>query len=531
MEARRSQQAPARRCDEVLDDGAEQLFCDIHTHNPLDFPGYSEKIAGLQERTGQEDAVVCYRGAIAGHPVVCVEMLKEFMMASMGTTVGETVCRAAEQALEDAVPLIVFCASGGARMQEGMYSLMQMVKTSAAVRRLQAAGGLYIAVLTNPTTGGVTASFAMQGDIILAEPDALIGFAGPRVIEQTIGRKLPPGFQRSEFQLEHGFVDAIVPRSELRSTLARILDLHSSAGPQNLRDRHPVLDTGSIPADAANGADVSAQGCSTDDLNPVSPLSPYQQVEIARMASRPHVRDFIAALFGDFIELHGDRLFADDRALITGIGTFEGQPVSVAGHVKGSDLNSNMACNFGMPGPEGYRKFIRVARAAEKFGRPLITFIDTPGAYPGAEAEERGQGEAIAQSIYTLSGLRTPIIAVLTGEGGSGGALALGVADYIIMLEHAVYSVLSPEGFASILWKDAKRSKEACDVMRLTSSDLLGFGMVDAVVPEPATGAQEDPDTVMAAIEKLIAAELPRLSALSPEQLVEQRYQRFRRFV
>ncbi|MDR2587401.1 MAG: acetyl-CoA carboxylase carboxyl transferase subunit beta [Coriobacteriales bacterium] len=215
------------RIDEVLDlKTGRRLFADLVTNDPLDFPGYTEKIAELTKRSGYTDAVLCKTGAIEGMPVICVELLPEFLMGSMGIIVGETVTRAAEYAAVSRTPLIIFSASGGARMQEGMFSLMQMAKTTAALQRLGESGVFYISVLTHPTTGGVTASFASLGDIILAEPQALIGFAGPRVIEQTIGSKLPEGFQRAEFQLAHGFVDAVVERAQLRTTLAHLLRLH-----------------------------------------------------------------------------------------------------------------------------------------------------------------------------------------------------------------------------------------------------------------------------------------------------------------
>lgn len=258
--------------------------------------------------------------------------------------------------------------------------------------------------------------------------------------------------------------------------------------------------------------------------------TPQQQVELARRADRPHLRSFIDGLFEDFFETHGDRHYADDRALITGIASFMGIPVTVAGHVKGVGLTENVACNFGMPHPEGYRKFLRAIKQAEKFGRPVITFIDTPGAYPGAEAEQRGQGEAVARCLFELSELKVPIVVVVTGEGGSGGALALGLGDYIIMFEHAVYSVLSPEGFASILWKDSKRSAEAADVMKLTSDDLRRYGMLDVVVPEPEGSIAANPTQAIEALRPLLHDALSSLSKLDTTTLLHRRYEKYRKF-
>ena len=534
---------PKSRISEVLDArSAVALFEDIKASNPLDFPGYSEKLADLQRRSGKPDAFNCAEGTIEGQRVVCAELVCEVLMGSMGTAVGEAICRSAEHALEHNLPLITFAASGGARMQEGMFSLMQMAKTSAAIRRFSDAGGLYISVLTHPTTGGVTASFASLGDIILAEPKALIGFAGPRVIEQTIGSTLPEGFQRSEFQLAHGFVDAIVPRSNMRETLAHLLSLHqkkaavSSAPQGNTDSNNNNNETTGVPLlnEEPAGLDIAIQNAITLEANRAAktsnPLTPAQHVEIARNAARPHAKAFIGQLFEGFIELHGDRSFADDRALLCGLAKFEGIPVTVAAHLKGTDLTENIACNFGMPHPEGYRKFIRLIKQAEKFNRPIVTFIDTPGAYPGAQAEERGQGEAIARCLFELSGLKVPVIAIITGEGGSGGALALGVADQVFMYEYAVYSVLSPEGFASILWKDAKRSGEACDVMKLTAQDLLGFEMIDTIIAEPEGGAHNDPQLAIETLRPYVHKALKNLSTIDEDTLLETRFKRYRKF-
>jgi len=501
------------RIDEVLDPrSATLLFDDIVSADPLEFPGYADKVTELARRTRRPDAFICAKGTIEGRPVVCAELIPEFLMGSMGTAVGEAVCRSAEYALEQRIPLIIFSASGGARMQEGMFSLMQMAKTSTAIRRLSDAGILYISVLTHPTTGGVTASFASLGDIILAEPDALIGFAGPRVIEQTIGSTLPEGFQRSEFQRSHGFVDSLVSRVDLRSTLSQLLKLYTA--PPN---------TGTFRSQTGSSFTQNASAL-------VSSKTPAEHVAIARNPERPHAQFFISQLFENFFELHGDRLFRDDRALIGGPALFEGMPVTVAAHIKGSNLNENIACNFGMPHPEGYRKFQRLAKQAEKFGRPLITFIDTPGAYPGMEAEERGQGEAIARCLFELSGLKVPVIAIVTGEGGSGGALALGVADRIVMFEYAIYSVISPEGFASILWKDGKRSAEASKVMKITAQDLHRFNMVDAVIKEPVGGAHKDPGACIEALRAALRDALAELCGLDSQTLLAARLEKYRKF-
>ena len=257
-------------------------------------------------------------------------------------------------------------------------------------------------------------------------------------------------------------------------------------------------------------------------------LTPAQRVALARHQDRPGTADFIAALFTDFFEQRGDRLCSDDGSILGGVALFHGQPVTVIGHRKGRTLEEHLAYHFGMPSPEGYRKAQRLMEQAEKFRRPVITFIDTPGAYPGLEAEARGQGEAIARTLALSAALTVPVISVVTGEGGSGGALALGVGNRVLMLENAVYSVLSPEGFAAILWKDSSRSDEACDVMKLTANHLLELGVIDAIIPEPAEGAHTNLHGVCKALDAVLAKELAALNKLNGQALATQRYKKFR---
>lgn len=257
-------------------------------------------------------------------------------------------------------------------------------------------------------------------------------------------------------------------------------------------------------------------------------LSSWQKVLIARHPERPNASFYIKKLFTDFIELHGDRCFRDDPSVVGGIGRFNGHAVTVISHLKGKDTKENIARNFGMAHPEGYRKAIRLMKQAEKFKRPVITLIDTPGAYPGMGAEERGQSEAIAKSIFTMAALRVPIIAVVIGEGGSGGALAFGVGDRVLMQEHAVYSVITPEGYASILWKDSSRNREAADAMKVTAQDLLALGVTDQIIPEPLGGAHRDPDASADLLGKALAANLDELLGMDADILVASRYQKFR---
>jgi acetyl-CoA carboxylase carboxyl transferase subunit alpha len=257
-------------------------------------------------------------------------------------------------------------------------------------------------------------------------------------------------------------------------------------------------------------------------------LTPWQKTQVARHPNRPYLLDYVQALFADFTELHGDRRFADDPALVCGLASFHGRPLALIGQQKGRDTKAKIHRNFGMPKPEGYRKALRVMRLAEKFGRPIVCLVDTPGAYPGMDAEERGQAEAIAYNLREMARLRTPIVVVVTGEGGSGGALAIAVGDRINMLEHSVYSVISPEGCASILWRDAGRAEQAATAMKITAPDLLGLGLIDEVVPEPPGGAHTDHETLFANLDAVLERQLLALSSVPREQLPAQRYAKFR---
>ena len=498
-----------RRVEMLADEGSfEEWDKEMDFVNPLDFKGYEEKVKSLKERTRLNEAVVTGKITINGNPAVIGVCDGRFLMASMGWIVGEKITRAVERATAEKLPVIIFACSGGARMQEGIVSLMQMEKTSAALKRHSDAGQLYISVLTDPTTGGVTASFAMLGDIILAEPKALIGFAGPRVIEQTIGQKLPKGFQRSEFLLDHGFVDRIVEREEMKDVLTQILSAHAEKG---FKDHE------------LRAASESFEKAQQDES-----LSAWDRVQLSRKKDRPVGTDYIDALFTDFMEFHGDRYFKDDHAIVGGIARFHGMPVTVIAQAKGKTTKENLDRNFSMPSPDGYRKALRLMKQAEKFHRPVICFVDTPGAFCGLEAEERGQGEAIARNLFELSGLKVPVLSVVIGEGGSGGALAMAVADEVWMLENSIYSVLSPEGFASILWKDSKRASEAAEVMKLTAGDLKRLGIIEQVIPEPEEFTDENMEDVRADLDGRIAGFLENYTEYSADELTARRYDRFR---
>ena len=504
----------------VADTGTfQEWFTDLETENPLEYPGYEEKIANLQEKTKLHEAVTVGKCMVNGLETVLGVCDARFLMGSMGYVVGEKITRAFERATEEKLPVVLFTSSGGARMQEGIVSLMQMAKTSAAIRKHSEAGLFYLPILTDPTTGGVTASFAMLGDVILAEPGALIGFAGPRVIAQTIGQKLPEGFQRAEFLVEKGMIDGVVERQELKETVWKLLKIH--------QDSMQYIHYGKTQ-NVENFPEIrSSRGKSGTDGK--SELTAWERVEISRSKERPTTLSYVQQIFDEFLELHGDRAFRDDGAVIGGIAMFGGQPVTVIGQQKGKNVKENIYRNFGMASPEGYRKALRLMKQAEKFGRPVVTFVDTPGAACGIEAEERGQGEAIARNLLEMSGIQTPMVSILIGEGGSGGALGLAVTDEVWMMENATYSILSPEGFASILWKDGKRAKEASEVMKITAKDLKKLQIIEKVIREPEPANEENLPEIAEEIREDLDGFLRKSCQKTREQIVEERYERFRR--
>ena len=516
---------PAQKRIEFLTekDSFEEWDTGLITENPLHMIGYPDRIKSLQEKTKLDEAVITGKARIGKNEVALMIMDGRFLMASMGEVVGEKIARGVERATKEKLPVVIFTCSGGARMQEGMTSLMQMAKTSAALKRHSDAGLLYITVLTDPTTGGVTASFAMLGDIILAEPKALIGFAGPRVIEQTIHKKLPKGFQRSEFLLKHGFIDKIVERKDMKIVLEQILTMH------RLTEKNSVscLETKQQLKEKYIKKSRK-QKLSPEQKRRAGKKTAWERVQTSREKARPVGEDYINGLFEEFIEFHGDRNFGDDAAICGGIAYFQGQPVTVIAQMKGKSTAENIERNFGMPEPEGYRKALRLMKQAEKFHRPIICFVDTPGAFCGMEAEERGQGEAIARNLYEMSALKTPILSVLIGEGGSGGALAMAVADEVWILENAVYSILSPEGYAAILWKDGSQAARAAKAMKLTSYDLYKAGFVEKIILEPESYTLDSIMNVFDNLEENISIFLENSKTIAEEERVEKRYQRFR---
>jgi acetyl-CoA carboxylase carboxyl transferase alpha subunit/acetyl-CoA carboxylase carboxyl transferase beta subunit len=540
-----------------------ELDPDMRSADPLEFVSrgkrYPDRLAEARESADLLEAVIYGTARLEGQPIVLTVMDPAFLGASMGSVVGEKIARSFERALAERSALVIFAASGGARMHEGLFSLMQMAKTSAAAARLAEAGLPFICVCTDPTYAGVTASFVSIADVIIGEPGAAIGFAGPRVIEQTTKHKVAADERDSRFMLQHGMIDMEVPRPELRHVIGRLVGLLTkapavgappapapAAEPAEFKPAKPLpfeRGIGDIEhrlADARKHAARGDQGAAAraEQLEgqrqallaqAYSALRAWDRVQVARHPNRPHLDDVIAGAFSEFVELHGDRRFGDDPAIVGGPARLAGRPVMIIGHQKGRDTRDNVKRNFGMAHPEGYRKAQRLMKLAERFGLPVVCFPDTPGASPVMDDESRGQAEAIASNILCMLNLRVPVVVTILGEGGSGGALAIGVGDRVLMLEHAVYSVASPEGCAAIIWRDSSYAAEAAEAMRITAPELRELELIDCIVPEPLGGAHRDYATTCANIVQALQHQLAELDRLAPDELLTARREKYRR--
>ena len=544
----------AARAAQLADPGSLELVpMDAPCRDPLGFDDgrpYPAQVGEARERTGLSEAFLIARASLGGAPALLACMDFGFLGGSLGSAAGELFARGCEIAVAERRSLVVVASSGGARMQEGIASLVQMARCTAGVSLISEAGLPHLSILADPCFGGVTASFAVQADVILAEPGARIGFAGGRVIEQAAGEALPEGFQTSEFLLSHGMVDSVVDRRELRPMVVRLLQALSAG-----RKRGSGLGWGEKAFDPGASAAVDTVaalvGVATNRVDrhdepgqtggAVSTAErerrAFAAVELARHPGRPRALQLMDTVFRDFIELRGDRLFGDDRAVVGGPARLRGSGaaadqdawVMVIGQEKGTDAASRAIHNFGMPHPEGYRKAIRLMRLAEKFGLPLICLIDTPAAAPGVGAEERGQAWAIAESLMTMLRLRTPVISCVLSEGGSGGALALGIADSVLALENAVYCVAPPETVAAILYRDAAQKARAAAAQRPGVRTAHDLGLVDELVPEPSPGAHAHPVVVAAALRGALARHLHALDGVPVAALLRRRAERYRR--
>lgn len=398
-------------------------------------------------------------------------------------------------------------------MQEGAVALMQMAKTSQALAQLDEAGVLTISLITDPTFGGVAASFATLCDVLIAEPGARLGFAGPRVVEQTIRQAPPSGFQNAETLVENGFIDAIRPRHALRDVLIRLLSTGASA-----------------PGASGSAGSEPSGDIVVRDPGRLEDVEPWEIVQRSRNLGRPTTLDYVERVFDDFEELRGDRVSGDCAAIVGGIARLGTMPVVVLGHQKGHTIAELTVRNFGMATPDGYRKAARLMRLAAKLSLPVVTLVDTPGAFPGVEAERSGQAVAIADTIRLMTGLPVPTVAVVTGEGGSGGALAIGAADAVLIFSNATYSVISPEGCAAILWSDRALAPEAARALAITPRDLLRLRVVDGVVPEAPGGNQANHGVAADRMRSALIGVLSRLSAVSTADLTAARRARYRSF-
>jgi len=504
---------PKQRFD-LLFDNNEWTRLDLPTvsDDPLEFVDrmpYKARLAEARSDSGNHDAVVSADGILGGGPTTICVLNGDFMMGSMGRAAGDGIIASMEHAIQTRRPFVMVVASGGARMQENILSLMQMARTTVAVNRLHANGIPYIVLLTDPTYGGVTASFAMLGDIHIAEAGARIGFAGRRVIEQNIREKLPSNFQTAEYLYEHGMVDMVVQRDDLHEALSRILAVLT----KQPHEAKPI----NVSTPLNDGKKVRGMG--ENDA--------YDKVLLARNENRPHFLDYINGIVDEWTYLAGDRLYAEDPAMGSGIGYWRGIPAVIIGQEQGRTIETRQKHRFGMANPDGYRKAQRMMRLAEKFNLPLISLFDTAGAFAGREGEERGQSQAVAASMSVGLSIKTPYVAVNVGQGGSGGAIAIGTADRVLMMENAIYSVIAPESCASILWKDNKFKAVAAQAMKLTAHDMANLNVIDGIIDEPAGGAHTDWQTTMELLSTTVAENIAELQKIPADQLPTLRAEKF----
>ena len=504
---------PKQRFDLLFDNIEwERIKLPTTSDDPLHFvdrKSYRDRLAESRAETGYNDAITTADGTIDGIPTTVCVLNGDFMLGSMGRTAGDSIVASMEHAIETRRPFIMVTCSGGARMQENILSLMQMARTVVAVNKLHANGIPYIVLLTDPTFGGVTASFAMLGDIHIAERGARIGFAGRRVIEQNIREKLPSNFQTAEYLYDHGMVDMVVARDELHDTLGKIL---------RVLTKQPHT-PGTINVTTPTQDNKKVRGMGETDA--------YDKVLLARNENRPHFLDYINGIVEDWTYLAGDRLFGEDPAMCGGIGYWRDIPAVIIGQEKGRTIETRQLHRFGMPNPEGYRKAQRLMRLAEKFNLPLVSLFDTAGAFAGSAAEERGQSQAIAASISTGLSIKTPYVAVNVGEGGSGGAIAIGTGDRVLMLENTIYSVIAPESCASILWKDNKYKATAAAAMKLTARDMADLNVIDKIVDEPSGGAHTDWQTTMEMLATAVSDQITELQKIPVDELPARRAEKF----
>ena len=420
---------------------------------------YEDKINKAKENTDLNEAIIIGTCSIGGIKVVLGVMESKFMMGTLSVSVGETITSAFEYASVNKLPVILFCASGGARIQEGVFSLVQMAKVNAAIKRHSDKGLLYISCLTNPTMGGVTASFGLLGDINIAEKNSQIGFAGKSIIENLYNEILDSNFQTEQYNENNGMIDIIADRKDIRNILLDLLKM--------INDNNKVVRIDNKDENKSK---------TNDDL--------LETLKNARDIDRFKGKDYLISIFDKYIELKGDRINSNDTSILSGIGNIENKSFIFNIQNKGRTLKENRETNYGLTRPEGYRKALRISKIAEKFNIPIINIIDSAGADPSIYSEENGQARAIADCLYTFSDLKTIIISIVVGEGSSGGALALSVCDSIGMLQKSIYTVISPESYLKIMHKEEQVSNELLKSMRFTANDLFEDKIIDEVISE-----------------------------------------------
>lgn len=497
------------RIDSLADLGSfKEINRTVTSLDPLSFSSrtsYKQSVFRDQKRTGLTEAAVTGTCTIGGTPAVLVVLDFGFMGGTMGCVVGEKVALALEYATRRKQPAVAVVTSGGVRIQEGILSLMQMAKTAMAANRLAEAGLPFISVLANPSTGHAYASFANLADVIIAEPGAIVGLASMRAIKDSAGDQTSTDVNTSESHLQHGMIDAVVDRTQSKDTLAALLDMLMSKYQLMRREKRdkPVYQ------------------------EPINSVTAWEAVKLARHPDRPTSLDYVSQMVTNFVELHGDRAYGDDDSVIWGLGQIGGQTVVVIGQERGS-RHDDVDRQVGRTTPEGFREVQRAVHLAGKFDLPIITLIDTPGPYISLDSEQRGLGSAIARTMADVAGAQVPSIAVIVGEGGSEGALPLAIVDRVLMLENAIYSVISPEDAASLIYQDSTRADEAAEALRLTAYDCYELDIVDVVVQEPVGGAHGNPQEAARHLRRVLLQEISELQSGSRKRLLRSRYKKFR---
>jgi len=495
------------RIEQMVDPGSFiEINQSVISLDPIKFSSrdsYKDDLSDNQNRTGLTEAAVTGKCSINGLPLMLIILDFGFMGGSMGNVVGEKISLAFEQATKLDLPVISVITSGGTRIQEGMISLMQMSKTALSANIHNKKGLPFITILANPSTGQAYGSFANLADVIIAEPGAMLGFSPLGIIQQHSTTKVSPDSHTSESHLKHGLLDAIIDRNKLREISGILLDL--------LGPNYQITKTNSTRE--RNFSHSSTQA--------------WSSVQIARHKNRPTSKDYISKLFMSFVELHGDRIQEDDNSIITGFGRMDGQTVAVIAQESGRGKQSKTHFD-GRTSPAGFRKAQRLMKLAAKFNTPLVTLVDTPGPRLSTQAEENGLGNIIASTIKLISEIEVPTLSIIIGEGGSAAALALSVTDRVMMLEHAIYTALSPEEAAEILFQDAQKAKDVAESLKLTSKDCKNLGIADIIIPEPRKGAHTDHNEAAREVRRFILEELTSLHRSSNKRLIRQRIRKFR---